>query len=457
MQLSTDTLPRIKLKRLLLITLILTATLFVALYLGQRATAAELNGGPPPGPGSSVNARKWASSSVVAGGQTFSYTIALHNMSNVDATATVTDPLPMQVTYVDGSASGDATYDAGTRTLVWTAITVTANSEVRLTFDVTADAVAHPTVVMNEAKIAVGNFVFEKPAWVMIVPENSFPSSLDRSYKMASRFVVAPGEAVTYTIKLINSSPISATANVTDPIPAQLAYVDGSATGGGLYDAGSQTLTWNGVTVPPFGHVALTFAATAPNDVVTPTLIANIATIASGATSFERRATIVVFDRPVPPPRPMLGGSYKAASQRIVAAGQAFTYTIKLINSGTEDAIVDVTDPIPAEVTYVFNSASNDGLYDSANDLLAWNAITVTAGSSLPLTFVVSATADITRPTTVMNTATITVSNPMTMTAVNSNVLKRSARVLLVPTPPNGDLRPPVVNSLTIGDAGCAD
>ena len=207
---------------------------------------------------------------------------------------------------------------------------------------------------MNEAKIAVGNFVFKKPAWVMLVPESSYPSSLDRSYKMASRFVVAPSEAVTYTIKLINSSPISATANVTDPVPAQLAYVDGSTTGGGVYEAGSQTLMWSDVAVPPFGHVALTFAATAPSDVVTPTLITNIATIASGATSFERRATIVVFDRPMPPPRPMLGGSYKAASQRIVAAGQAFTYTIKLINSGTEDAIVDVTDPIPDEVTYVF-------------------------------------------------------------------------------------------------------
>ena len=40
----------------------------------------------------------------------------------------------------------------------------------------------------------------------------------------------------------------------------------------------------------------------------------------------------------------------------------------------------------------------------------------------------------------------------MTMTTVNSNVLKREARVLLVPTPPTGDFRPPVVNSLTIGD-----
>ena len=120
MQLSTDTLPRIKLKRLLLVMLSLTATLFVALYLGQRVNAAELNGGPMPGPGPALSARKWASSSIVAGGQTFSYTIALHNMSNVDATATVTDPLPMQVTYVDGSASGSAVYDAGTRTLAWT-------------------------------------------------------------------------------------------------------------------------------------------------------------------------------------------------------------------------------------------------------------------------------------------------------------------------------------------------
>jgi uncharacterized repeat protein (TIGR01451 family) len=219
-----------------------------------------------------------------------------------------------------------------------------------------------------------------------------------------------------------------------------------------VYDAGSQTLSWSSVGVPPFGHVALSFAAVAPNAIVTPTVITNIATIASGAQSFERRATIVVFDRPMPPPRPMLGGSYKAASQRIVAADEAFTYTIKLINSGTADAIADITDPLPDQVTYVFDSASNGGVYDAGSQLLSWSAITVPAGTSVPLTFVVSATADITRPTPVMNTATITVANPMTMTWPNSNVLKRHALVLLVPTPPNGDLRPPVVHSLTIGD-----
>lgn len=448
MQLFTDTIHRIK--RLLPVMLALTAALLAALSLGQAATAAESNNGPMPGPG--VSAHKWASSSIVAGGQTFSYTIALRNMTNVDVTATVTDPLPMPVAYVTGSATGGAVYDAGTRTLIWPAITVAANSEVRLTFDATAADLPAPTTVINEAKIAVNSRVMSAPAWVMIVPATGFPSRLERSYKMASSFVVRPGDPVTYTIKLINFSPLSATASVTDPVSAQLTYVDGSATGGGTYDAGSRTLSWADVVVPPFGHAALTFSAVTPGDLVTPTLITNVATIASGAETFERRAAIVVFNQPVPPPRPMLGGSYKSASQRIVAAGQPFTYTINLINSGTEDAIVDVTDPIPAEVNYVFNSASNDGVYDPAADLLAWHAITVTAGSSLPLTFVVSATTDITRPTPVENTATITVENPMTTTLFNSNVLHRTARVLLVPTPPTGDLRPPVVNSLTIGD-----
>lgn len=452
MQLFTDT-PRLDhRKRTLLLMLTLAATLFASLYVGHSVTAAELAGGPPPGPGPSLMARKWASSGIVAGGQTFSYTIALRNMSNITASVTVTDPLPLHIEYVVDSVTGGATYDSGTRTLAWSSFSLAPGGETRLSFLVTANIVTGPTVVMNVAKIAVGNFVMQAPAGVMIVPEVGFPSNLDRSYKMASRPVIAPGETVTYTIKLINSSPVSATATVTDPVPAQLAYVPGSVTSGGAYDIGSQTLSWGSVAVPPFGHVALSFAAAAPSSLVTPTVIVNVATIASGVQSIQRRATIVVFDRPMPPPRPMLGGSYKSASQRIVAAGQTFTYTIKLINSGTEDAIADITDPLPDQVTYVVDSASNGGLYDPGSQLLSWSAITVPAGSSLPLTFAVDATADITRPTLMKNTATITVVNPMTMTWPNSNVLNRQALVLLVPTPPNGDLRPPEVRSLTIGD-----
>jgi len=448
MQPFTDPRPA-NLKRTLLLVLTLTATFLVALYIGQTATAAELNGGLPM-PGPNLGARKWASSSIVASGQTFSYTIALHNMSNVSATVTITDPLPLHVTYVTGSATGSPTYDAGTRTLVWADVTVPANGDVRLVFDVTADTVNMPLTILNVAKIAVSSYKFEVPAWVMIVPEMGFPSSLERSFKMAARPVVAPGDLVTYTIKLINSSPLAVTANVTDPVPSQLTYVTGSATGGGVYDAGSQTLSWSAINVPPFGHVALSFAATAPISIVSPTLIANVATISSGSHSFERRAYVVIFDRPVPPPHPILGGSYKAASQRIVVAGNSFTYTINLINSGTEDAIADVSDPLPDQLTYVFDSASNGGVYDSADQIVSWNAITVPAGTSLPLTFVVSATTDITRPTPVENTATITVANPMTTTL--PNVLHREAHVLLVPSGINGDVWPPVVRSLTIDD-----
>ncbi|MFN8596739.1 MAG: DUF11 domain-containing protein [Anaerolineae bacterium] len=127
---------------------------------------------------------------------------------------------------------------------------------------------------------------------------------------MAARPVVAPGDLVTYTIKLINSSPLAVTANVTDPVPSQLTYVTGSATGGGVYDAGSQTLSWSAINVPPFGacgaialggHRAdyrLTDAdRQCRDDLVRLTLVRAL------------RAGVVIFDRPVPPPHPILGGS----------------------------------------------------------------------------------------------------------------------------------------------------
>jgi uncharacterized repeat protein (TIGR01451 family) len=429
-------------KRALLVVIVLAAMMLAVTLVSARTI--EASGNPPWPPPSLIMAQKWASTMVAAGGQTFSYTIELRNMSMMSGTVTVTDPLPSEVTYVPDSATGGGAYDAGTRALTWSNVSVAAHSVVRLSFAVTANSVTMPARVLNTARVAAGPFVFHASAWVFIVPASGFPSDLARSFKFAIKPAISSGGTETYTIMLINSSPITAQATVTDPVPSLLTYVPGSATGGGLYDAGSKTLTWSDVAVPPFGHVPLSFAATAPNGIVTPTFVTNIATIASGAQVLQRKAVIVVFNRPVPPPHSILAGSFKMASRRFVAVGETLTYTIKLINSGTDDAVVDVSDPVPDALTYVSDSASNDGTYDPNTHIVAWGAITVPAGSSVPLDFAVEATLAVTRPRLVLNTATITVTG--------DGSFRRVAPVLLVPEPGSVDVIPPEVHSLTIDD-----
>ena len=387
---------------------------------------------------------KAASRNVLAPGEVLTYTIHLHNSGTGDAVASVNDPVPGAMTLIPDSIAGGGVYDAGTNAIAWHAVTVTTGSDVSLSFAVTATMnVTMPMHVTNTATISTANQLLDRSATVTLMPPPPPQSSLYPSYKSASEHVLLSGEAVTYTIKLINVGAISATANVSDPVPTAMDYVPGSATGGGAYDPGTRTLTWSNVTVPANGHVALSFVTTA-TVVTSPTFVINTATITSDNVTFQRSVPVVIVPHLVPLPHPNLAGSYKMASQRLLAPDDVLTYTIRLINSGNDDALVDVTDPVPTPMSYVTGSANEGGVYDPGTKILTWNAITVPAASNVSLSFAVTSTVNVTRPMPVMNTATISVTG--------DGSFRRSAFVLLLPVPPNTDVIPPVVHSLTIDD-----
>jgi uncharacterized repeat protein (TIGR01451 family) len=153
-------------------------------------------------------------------------------------------------------------------------------------------------LVTNIATISANGDTFERQAMVMLVP-TSLPPHLDlhASYKTASQYILTSGDTLTYTIRLHNSGTVTATATVTDRVSVRMNYVSGSATEGGVYDAGTRTLSWSNVTVPAGGSKSLSFAATA-TAVGGPTPVVNRATITAGSDSFERMAIVLVTPGP---------------------------------------------------------------------------------------------------------------------------------------------------------------
>jgi uncharacterized repeat protein (TIGR01451 family) len=144
-------------------------------------------------------------------------------------------------------------------------------------------------------------------------------------------------------------------------------------------------------------------------------------------------------------PSPGLRSSYKIASRGWVVSGDTLTYTIRLRNSSRITATADVTDPLPVEMNYVAGSATGGGIYDPGTRTLSWNDVTVLAGDSQSLSFVVTATTvtTVTAPELVWNRATI---------SATGESFERWVPVLLIPGAPARDITPPVVHSLTIGD-----
>jgi uncharacterized repeat protein (TIGR01451 family) len=154
-----------------------------------------------------------------------------------------------------------------------------------------------PTIVNNKATITYDDASLERHALVLVVPTPMGQSNLRGSHKIASKHYVASGDALTYTIRLHNSGIVSATADVTDPLPSLMSYVVGSATGGGIYDPDTGTLTWSDVTVPPGDSVSLSFVVTA-TAVDKPTLVINKVTIAADEDAFERQAPVLIMAKP---------------------------------------------------------------------------------------------------------------------------------------------------------------
>lgn len=147
------------------------------------------------------------------------------------------------------------------------------------------------------------------PMSTLVIPTPPPPPpgpNLAGSYKSASQHTLAPGEVLTYTIRLHNSGTAGAVADVTDQVPAEVNYVIGSATEGGVYDPATRTLSWISVTVPVTADVPLSFVVTA-TAVVTPTVVTNTATITTDGDSFDRHAWVLLVPErppdsdPIPP------------------------------------------------------------------------------------------------------------------------------------------------------------
>jgi uncharacterized repeat protein (TIGR01451 family) len=154
---------------------------------------------------------KAASQKKVKDGDKFTYTIYLHNSSEEAVPASVSDPLPVGVDYVDGSANAGGTYAAATRTLTWTDLSVLEDSPLSLTFDVKVNnPLASPaavTRITNTAEITSGSVTLKRSADVQVV---SAPGG-DTIPPIVKSFVI--GDRDVYTSPQVTLH-ISATDNV---------------------------------------------------------------------------------------------------------------------------------------------------------------------------------------------------------------------------------------------------
>ncbi|WP_187774917.1 gliding motility-associated C-terminal domain-containing protein [Pedobacter sp. BS3] len=343
----------------------------------------------------------------ITAGSELTYTITIQNTGNVALTGiTVADPIPANTTYVDASADNGGTLTAGV--LNWTVdVPVGQSRSVSFRVTVPGDLTGIPSIG-NKATITdpadPGN------------PQNPEvpPTPTDQQRTFTSTKTVSglntdgkidAGSELTYTITIQNTGNVSlAGLSVTDPIPANTIYVDGSADNGGVLTAG--VLSWT-VDVPVGQSKSVSFRVTVPDDLTGIPSIGNKATITDPADPGNPQ-------NPEVPPTPT-DQQRKFTSTKTVSglntdgkieAGSELTYTITIQNTGNVALTgIAISDQIPAGTTYIDASANNGGTLTAG--VLNWT-VDVPVGQSLPVSFRVKVADDLTNFASIGNKATVT-------------------------------------------------
>ena len=105
-----------------------------------------------------------------------------------------------------------------------------------------------------------------------------------------------PGDALTYTIRLINPGPALNAVRVTDTLPSNAYLVSGSINASsGSWGINGNVLTWTGAVSSSLS-VTVTYVMTTSSAITLPTAILNTALINDGAGNVLTRTAGVIVN-----------------------------------------------------------------------------------------------------------------------------------------------------------------
>ena len=402
-------------------------------------------------------------------GDTLTYTVKLTNGEAATSAwkeVVLTDDLPDGLTFVDSSVYVDGKsveHSFKDGVLSVTVGDIAAGQTVTVTFKAKVNADMYNQTIYNTA-VAEGTngIVKDKDGnetgkyedtddGVYINKGDTMPYVT----KTASISEAQVGDKITYTVTLGNAEgAVYEIENVamTDAIPAELDFVDGSVQVDGMtadysFDNETHTLTVPLGELAPNTTKAVTFSATVNESAYSKTVY-NTA-VMSGDNIPDTEGTddgVSIGDGKA---RPSIE---KTADKSSAKVGDKITYTLTLSNSETATVPVQnavVSDVIPVGLTFEYGSVMLDGsgtsdfTYDENTRLLTVNVGSIAPDSSRTVTFVVTVNADAYN-TTIQNLATLTsdntepvqdkddgvvVADGMTDLSINKSVNKSSARV----------------------------
>ncbi len=176
-----------------------------------------------------------------------------------------------------------------------------------------------------------------------------------------------PGNVLTYYLHIVNSGPLSLTGvTVEDYLPWQSStYRRDAVASAGEVTSDIVSIRWTG-SVAPFSSQVVTFTALVDADYRGP--ITNTAVISHPGLLDE----VVVHAVAYITEQPVLRIT-KSASPDAVKRGEQLAYTIRVTNLGQQATNLVITDTVPANTTYLTDSATGGG--ELKGDRVRWEKV----------------------------------------------------------------------------------
>ena len=406
-------------------------------------------------PSADVSLVKTGPGSALASGP-IAYSLAVSNAGPSDAASlTVTDTLPVGVTFVSAVGTGWTCTQPGPGSISCTRPSLAAGSAAPA-ITVTVMAPAEGASLLNRATVA-STTPDPDPTNNSSSVSTVVSSSADLALAKSGPATVVAGADVSYTLTASNAGPSAAdSVAVTDSLPAGVAFVSAGGTGWTCTHNGNTSVTCTRPTLAADAAApAINLVVTAPPqattlsntaDVSSPTFDPDHGNNTAGATTAVTASADLSLTKSGP------------AS---VVAGGSVSYAIDVANGGPSDAAnLTVTDTLPAGVT--FGSAGGTGwtCVNAGNASVSCTREALAAGASAPpITVVVTAPA---QAVTLTNSAAVASDTADPVPGNNSGTattdVVASADLSIVKNgPATATASGSVSYSLTVANAGPSD
>ena len=296
----------------------------------------------------------------VAVGDALTYAMAVKNNGNEDITGlTISDVIPEQTTFIEGTIYGNGTYNKELNKIVWK-VDVKAGEVVAVGFAVTVNENA-TGAIKNVGTIDGKNT--EEVVNPVITSEKLAEVYRDKQPIEGPANI---GDQIKYTIVAKNTGDVDATVVMKDTIPANTELVSPIEVAGEEIDEATMNVGKN-VTVPAGETVELTFTVEIK---AVEGSIKNIATVGTTIPDTETKTANLEMTKKV---SDKINGEY--SKNVTLKVGETAYFKIELNNTGSEDLEVKMTD--------IMNDTDIQ-LYDG--DKAIAQTVTVPAGTTKTLT-----------------------------------------------------------------------